>query len=302
MTEKPSVFVVWGRLLRLPNLFTVPGDAIVGLVLAGALMPDWRWLWASLSVLLLYMGGLLLNDWFDRKEDAAERPDRPIPAGHVKGGFVALVGVAMLLDGIIVAYIGGRMPAAIVAAVLAGLVVLYDSGGRKIPVLGPLLMGGCRAASVFLGAAMIEPRFNAAVYIAAGVTLMYVVAITSIAARETEAEAPGRIVYWPAVVLVGGAILAILKVTGPEFRAIVPWAVFSAAIVEARRAAASVLKGQSPVPPFVGRLIRIMLTTQAAWVLCGLIEQPLWLSIAVCGVFAGVRVLAEWSSRKFYGS
>jgi hypothetical protein len=39
-----------------------------------------------LSVSLIYVAGMYLNDAFDRDYDAAERPTRPIPSGEVSAG------------------------------------------------------------------------------------------------------------------------------------------------------------------------------------------------------------------------
>ena len=34
---------------------------------------------------LFYVGGMFLNDAFDREFDARSRPDRPIPSGQISG-------------------------------------------------------------------------------------------------------------------------------------------------------------------------------------------------------------------------
>ena len=82
---KNPVFVAWLRLLRLPNLLTVPGDVLVGFVLAGSgpAMGSTGLAWAVAASLCLYAGGLLINDLVDREVDQHERPDRPLPAGLV---------------------------------------------------------------------------------------------------------------------------------------------------------------------------------------------------------------------------
>ncbi|MZG15114.1 prenyltransferase, partial [Streptomyces sp. SID5914] len=73
----------WAELLRLPALFTVPGDALAGAAAAGA-RPGPRTLLAIGSSLCLYEAGMALNDWADRAEDAAERPHRPLPSGRIR--------------------------------------------------------------------------------------------------------------------------------------------------------------------------------------------------------------------------
>ena len=73
----------WAELLRLPALFTVPGDALAGAAAAGAARPNSRTLLAIGSSLCLYEAGMALNDWADHAEDAVERPHRPLPSGRV---------------------------------------------------------------------------------------------------------------------------------------------------------------------------------------------------------------------------
>ncbi|MEU3895025.1 UbiA family prenyltransferase, partial [Streptomyces sp. NPDC029519] len=75
----------WAELLRLPALFTVPGDALAGAAAAGA-RPGPRTLLAIGSSLCLYEAGMALNDWADRAEDAVERPHRPLPSGRIRPG------------------------------------------------------------------------------------------------------------------------------------------------------------------------------------------------------------------------
>ncbi|NED17920.1 prenyltransferase, partial [Streptomyces sp. SID9913] len=62
--------------MRLPALFTVPGDALAGAAAVGA-RPGVRTLLAVGSSVCLYEAGMALNDWADREEDARERPHRP---------------------------------------------------------------------------------------------------------------------------------------------------------------------------------------------------------------------------------
>ncbi|MBO4256491.1 prenyltransferase, partial [Streptomyces griseorubiginosus] len=63
--------LAWAELLRLPALFTVPGDALAGAA-ATAPAPNARTLLAIGSSLCLYEAGMALNDWSDREEDAVE--------------------------------------------------------------------------------------------------------------------------------------------------------------------------------------------------------------------------------------
>ena len=53
-----------------------------------------------MAMTLFYIGGMYLNDAFDRKIDSRERPSRPIPAGEISALTVLSAGFAMLVVGI----------------------------------------------------------------------------------------------------------------------------------------------------------------------------------------------------------
>ncbi|WP_346085097.1 UbiA family prenyltransferase, partial [Streptomyces thermocarboxydus] len=85
-SEKPSTpnrAAAWAELLRLPALFTVPGDTLAGVAAAGG-RPGLRALLPIGSSLCLYAAGMVLNDWADRAEDAVELPHRPLPSGRIR--------------------------------------------------------------------------------------------------------------------------------------------------------------------------------------------------------------------------
>ena len=73
-------FRTWGRLLRLSLAPTAIADVVCGGVLSGSAghagLDIFRLVLASLCI---YHGGMALNDWADREEDARVRPDRPLP-------------------------------------------------------------------------------------------------------------------------------------------------------------------------------------------------------------------------------
>src|SRR5262249_61425170 len=74
------------RLGRVSNLPTVWTNVLAATVLAGAEWGNLRTAVGLLAMSLFYVGGMYLNDYFDRAMDARERPTRPIPAGGVAGG------------------------------------------------------------------------------------------------------------------------------------------------------------------------------------------------------------------------
>ncbi|MFP3992584.1 UbiA family prenyltransferase [Streptomyces sp. E11-3] len=139
----------WAELLRLPALFTVPGDALAGAAATGR-RPNHRTLLAIGSSLCLYEAGMALNDWADRADDAVERPHRPLPSGRIAPAAALTAAGGLTLAGLALAARAGR-PALTVASSLAATVWAYDLGLKHTP-MGPATMATARTLDLLLGA------------------------------------------------------------------------------------------------------------------------------------------------------
>jgi 4-hydroxybenzoate polyprenyltransferase len=137
------------ELVRAPAALSVPGDVIAGATAAQALSRRTPAL-AGASV-CLYWAGMAANDWADRKVDAAERPQRPIPSGRVSPPVALGLAVGLTAAGVVGAGLVGGRRAMGVAAPLAAAVWAYDLGGKD-SAAGPALMAACRGMDVLLGA------------------------------------------------------------------------------------------------------------------------------------------------------
>ncbi|RSM95133.1 prenyltransferase [Streptomyces sp. WAC 01420] len=171
----------WAELLRLPALFTVPGDALAGAAAAGV-RPGPRTLLAIGSSLCLYEAGMALNDWADRAEDAVERPHRPIPSGRVAPAAALAAAGALTGAGLVLAARAGR-PALAVAAPLAATVWSYDLALKHTPA-GPAAMAAARGLDLLLGAAATGGGTRAALPSAA-LLGSHTLAVTAVSRRET---------------------------------------------------------------------------------------------------------------------
>ncbi|MBJ6622549.1 MULTISPECIES: SCO3242 family prenyltransferase [Streptomyces] len=171
----------WAELLRLPALFTVPGDALAGAAATGA-RPGRRTLLAIGSSLCLYEAGMALNDWADRAEDAVERPHRPLPSGRVRPA-AALTAAGVLTGAGLALAAGAGRPALAVAAHLAATVWAYDLGLKHTPA-GPVAMAAARGLDLLLGAAATGGGTRAALPSAA-LLGSHTLAVTAVSRRET---------------------------------------------------------------------------------------------------------------------
>ncbi|MFC7981001.1 SCO3242 family prenyltransferase [Streptomyces sp. NPDC057336] len=171
----------WAELLRLPALFTVPGDALAGAAAADA-RPGPRTLLAIGSSLCLYEAGMALNDWADRAEDAVERPHRPLPSGRIRPPAALAAAGALTGAGLALAAGAGR-PALAVAAPLAATVWAYDLALKHTPA-GPAAMAAARGLDLLLGAAATGGGTRAALPSAA-LLGSHTLAVTAVSRRET---------------------------------------------------------------------------------------------------------------------
>jgi 4-hydroxybenzoate polyprenyltransferase len=113
------------RLGRVSNLPTVWTNVLAATALAGGAWQNARTGLVLLAMSLFYVGGMYLNDYFDRTIDARERPERPIPAGDISANAVAAAGFGMLAAGIVLLATTG-VAAAVAGLILAALIVAYN--------------------------------------------------------------------------------------------------------------------------------------------------------------------------------
>jgi len=190
-----SVFMAYLQLLRLSNVFTAMADVLLGFLVVerGFLQFDRLALLLGSSS-LLYLAGMVLNDVFDRETDAAERPERPIPAGRISAETAAMLGTVLLAGGTALgwaaSYTIGELRPGIVATVLAVAVLAYDRVLKRTP-LGPLAMGTCRALNVLLGMSANDTGWQTIHFVIAGGIGLYVVGLTWFA--RTEAKQSDRL-------------------------------------------------------------------------------------------------------------
>jgi len=265
----------WLEIVRLPALFTAPGDVLAGwfLVGGGALAASGAGLLATLAALVgsslcLYSAGMIMNDVADVATDARERPRRPIPSGRISRRAAGAASALLLVAGVSLAATAGTAPLA-AAGLLAGLVLLYDLFAKRVGVLGPLAMGSCRGANLFLGASAGLATANALpVVVAASALAVYIACVTAIASRETEG-APGHALRWlpPVALAVGLAALLCVVWTGE------PWvpAVAALPVALAFAASARLRAGTGPreVQRLVGSFLGALIPLQAAFVIVG---------------------------------
>ena len=287
--QRGGAAVAWLELLRLPNLFTVPGDVLAGWCLAGGWGQGLGPLACAVAAsLCLYAVGLLLNDAFDVSVDARERPGRPIPSGRVRLRTVIGVAVALACLGLALAW--REWPCALV---LLGAIVLYDGFAKRVPGFGVLTMGACRGLNVLLGACCASPPaavLSTPLLLAAVAFFVVYTLLLSVVAKNEAAPAdhPSLCLRWsPALLTLCLVPTFWLLGAGPLWTPVV-----AAALM------APFLLGRRDVPALVAALIRHLIPLQLVWCLAALPDWGLALPAALLGLWA----LSLLAARRFKGS
>ncbi len=233
------------QLFRLPNVFTAMADILLGFLLTHRSANPWYVLALLLvSSASLYTAGMVLNDYFDREQDARERPFRPIPSGRVSEQSAQRLGLGLLGGGVLLGWLAGAASGSLwpglIATLLAGAVYLYDAIAKPTPA-APAAMGLCRMLNVLLGMSATSDAWTGAHWAAAIGIGVYIVGVTTFARSEARESGRAQLAVGLAILLAGLGILASLPrwATGGEWPAINPpgnwnliWLVLAAVIGE----------------------------------------------------------------------
>lgn len=170
------------QLTRPANLVTAIADILAGMAIAQFTFSSFDPALLVISTLGLYGGGVVMNDVFDAKLDAVERPERPIPSGKVPLQSATILGVTLLLAGIVAAALFS-LQSGMIAVVVAALTVLYNRFAKHHVFFGPLTMGMCRGGNLLLGMSVLPESFQQWSFVAL-LPIAYIGAITLISQDE----------------------------------------------------------------------------------------------------------------------
>jgi 4-hydroxybenzoate polyprenyltransferase len=202
--REPILATTLLRLGRVSNLPTVCTNVLAGAVLSGGDWRNWRLGLVLVAMSLFYVGGMYLNDYFDRTIDGRERPERPIPSGHISAHAVAAIGFCLVGAGAVATAAMGPAAAAM-AALLAISIVAYDLHHKANP-FAPVVMGACRALVYGATATALSGGVSIFVVVAAVAIAAFVAGLTY-AARQESLDKIGNL--WPLALLAAPPLVAI---------------------------------------------------------------------------------------------
>jgi 4-hydroxybenzoate polyprenyltransferase len=216
-----------GRVSNLPTVWT---NVLAGAVLSGGSLEAGPLGALLIALSLFYVGGMYLNDAFDREIDARERPERPIPSGRISAAEVFGIGYGMLAAAILILVVtsgrrgDGRGGAAVASGLALGAVIVYYDARHKRDPLSPLWMGLCRVLIYVTVGIAVAGRVSAPVAGGSLILLSYLIGLTYVAKQETLAAYRN---LWPLAFLFAPFVYAFPALYGGATGAVI-WAGFLA--------------------------------------------------------------------------
>ncbi len=283
----PRKLGAWLELFRLPNLLTVPGDALAGAclvsLLSGSVVSVWALLGVGLCVLFLYGMGLVQNDWVDLSADHYQRPERPLPSKRISTSQAALAFFVCLLGGLLVAFCNGRL-VLISAGLLTALIWSYNLVLKKRYYAGALCMGLCRGMSLLVGASAVGWHIGI-VPVFLGLTA-YIYFVTLFAEGENRRQVPDGKVFLPLACFFAGGLLSlpILLYYHSQISStslLLASVCFVLALLAAGIAGLRVYNRSvraEEMRQFIGALLRALLPWQASWLV---LSEGAWTVVAM---------------------
>ncbi|MFB0826005.1 UbiA family prenyltransferase [Chromobacterium violaceum] len=306
--EAVSSMPAWLRLGRVSNLPTVLSNALAAALLgsaSGGRPLDALSLAAlpglMLSMCLFYVGGMYLNDAFDREIDARERPQRPIPSGEARAQTVFACGFGMLLAGWLLLGRYGNSYSQTYGALLACSIVLYNIWHKNNPC-SPLLMGACRALLCLCVGSAFAGGTPPLLCLAAALLLAHIVGLSH-AAKQESLDRIGAL--WPLAVLglapLAYALLALARLaadaTPQAWQALALTILLAAALAAALAlAVARLLKRAAPgaVGQAVAGMIAAVSLLDGLALAAGLPQPAPGAVLACAAAYCATRVLQTY--------
>lgn len=290
----PPKFKAYLQLARISNLPTVFSNVLVGAALV-PWFPPFPWIdavSAMLAVSFLYVAGMAMNDLFDRRIDAIERPERPLPSGTLSILETYLFTTVCILAAL--ATVIFLVPDA-TSATLALLVSIVAYNALHKRWAGSVLfMGLCRATIYIVAAHAVQveskPLYVIDVALYGLLLAAYIIVLTLVARKEASGALGAR--KWLVFLLFAIPAIPLFRTTfAPE------WTIPMACILYCWLIRSAHFIRQSPpkvVPAVLGWLAGISLLDAFF-----LTFTPFpWLSLVALACFA----VTVWGHRRIAGT
>jgi 4-hydroxybenzoate polyprenyltransferase len=193
-------------LVRLPNVFSAASNILPGyFTIVTAISSSFL----SINILylaglmtsssLLYLAGIVFNDYFDFELDKKERPTRPLPSGKITKGKALTIAISSIIAANVLTLLI-NWTSFIVAVILTIIIITYDYRLKHNTIAGPITMGLARFFNIILGATpalptlMLSAASSKMLLFIATLLFLYVIAISILSKKEVSGKTTNAII------------------------------------------------------------------------------------------------------------
>jgi 4-hydroxybenzoate polyprenyltransferase len=214
-------------LVRLPNVFSAASNILPGyFTIVTAVSSSFL----SINILylaglmtsssLLYIAGIVFNDYFDFEIDKKERPTRPLPSGKITKRKALTIAISSIIAANVLTLLI-NWTSFIIAVILTTIIIAYDYRLKHNTITGPITMGLARFFNILLGATPAIPTLllsaasSKMLLFIATLLFLYVIAISILSKKEVSGKTTNAIIISSlSIVFVDIASIAIAGLIG----------------------------------------------------------------------------------------
>lgn len=161
------------RMIRPQGTISPLCACFAGMYLANMGFPSYiQIIFSFILFVLLWSGGIILNDYYDYEADAITEPDRQIPSGKISRQEVLYASILLMLAAFLLSLFISIKLSIIVSFVIL-LIVLYNSTLKRMGLIGSFSFGIIEGLSFVIGVFIIDAFNQALLFMAISVTLMH---------------------------------------------------------------------------------------------------------------------------------
>lgn len=169
-------------LCRISNLPTVISNCVASWLVAGGSFDEFYLVAIVSGAVLLYSGGMIMNDLFDLAFDGQFRPSRPIPAGIISKGAAVIYTLLFMVAGAALMLIGNAKLTLVLSLVV--VIVAYNVFHKKWSH-SVYIMGACRSVLYLACASAVSGQLTQVVLAWCICLGLYTAGITVVARGES---------------------------------------------------------------------------------------------------------------------
>lgn len=214
---------------------------------------------------LLYIAGIVLNDYFDIEVDRRERPFRPLPSGSIPKEHAMAIALAAIAAANIIALAASPTSFAM-SLTLTAAIIAYDYRLKRRRAAA-FSMGSTRFLNVILGASIVmsaSSGIGTAIF-AAALLFAYVIAIMILSRKEVGNEKPKVLAAFSIIFGVVASIVAIGLLVQFQWVFLMNLAIFTAVMAVIFKQLLTATSGSS-VPQAVKNMVLSIIILDSVFV------------------------------------